>query len=259
MLEKISVTILTKDSARYISEVLSSLSSFGEVVLFDTGSTDITLDVATKFSNVSIHRAPFKGFGPTHNQASSKAKFDWILSIDSDEVISEELIHEISLIPLDPQSVYSFPRHNYYKGKWIKWCGWYPDRQIRLYNRTKTCFSDEQVHEKIISKNMKHIKLRGHLKHYSYNSAKDFLHKMQSYSELFALQNCGKKNGSMCQAVLHGTFTFFKSYIIKRGFLGGKEGFEICVYNANTAFYKYLKLGEANARLKKTDDAGGCD
>lgn len=242
----ISVTVLAKNSEKYLEEVLSALSPFSEVVIYDTGSTDRTQQIAKKFANAVVYSGPFEGFGATHNQASAKAKYDWILSIDSDEVVSSSLVQEIKTQLLNPNCVYSFPRNNYYKGKWIKWCGWHPDRQIRLYNRTCTKFSNDQVHEKIIAKHLRVIKLKGPLKHYSYSSTAEFLSKMQVYSDLFAAQNCGRKKSSFCQAVLHGGFAFFKSYILKRGFLGGKEGFEISIYNGNTAFYKYLKLAEAN-------------
>ena len=218
------------------------------VLLYDNGSTDATVEIATRFPNVRIVHGIFQGFGPTHNQASSLATNDWILSIDSDEVVTPALVQEILALALDPNCVYSFPRHNEFNGKWIKWCGWYPDRQIRLYNRTKTSFSNRQVHEAIITANCQQISLKNPLKHYSYAAISDFLSKMQSYSELFAKQNCGKKDSSLIKAISHGFFAFFKSYFLKRGFLGGYEGFVISAYNGHTAFYKYLKLYEANQK-----------
>lgn len=250
-LQKISVTVLAKNSQQYLQEVLLALSAFGEVLLYDTGSTDQTLTIASSFPNVRIIQAAFVGFGPTHNLASTAAKYDWILSIDSDEVVSAEMAQDIAKVTPDTHSVYSFPRNNYFNGKWIKWCGWYPDKQIRLYNRTTTRFSDAQVHEAIISKDMNVISLKGPMIHYSYASIADFLAKMQSYSTLFAQQNQGKKSSSLCKAILHGAFAFFKSYVLKRGFLGGYEGFVISAYNGHTAYYKYLKLYEANRKQSR--------
>lgn len=243
---KISVTILTKNSRKYLAEVINALHEFDEVLVCDTGSTDETVAIARKFPNVTICNSPFIGFGPTHNVASNLARNDWILSIDSDEVVNPEMVKEILQTNLDDASVYSFPRDNYYKGKWIRWCGWYPDRQTRLYNRKKTKFSDAQVHEGVITTEMHQVPLKCSMKHYSYDTVSDFLDKMQSYSTLFAKQYQHRKKSSVCKAVLHGLFAFFKSYVLKRGFLGGKEGFEISIYNGNTAFYKYLKLAEAN-------------
>ncbi len=247
-LQKISVTVLTKDSQQYLKEVLQALIPFGEVLLYDTGSTDKTLEISCGFSNVRVVCAPFVGFGPTHNHASGAAQHDWILSIDSDEIATAEMVQDIAHAAPDLRTVYSFPRNNYFNGKFIKWCGWYPDCQMRLYNRKSTCFSDAQVHESIIAEGMRVVTLKGAIVHYSYASIADFLVKMQSYSALFARQNCGKKSSSPCKAVLHGMFAFFKSYIIKRGFLGGYEGFVISVYNGHTAYYKYLKLYEANIK-----------
>jgi glycosyltransferase involved in cell wall biosynthesis len=228
--------------------VLEALRDFDEVVIYDNGSQDATLTIASQYPNVSIHKGNFEGFGYTHNKASQLAKHEWILSIDSDEVMTPELKEEISRVSLEVNSVYSFPRHNYYNGKWIKWCGWYPDRQIRLYHRMQTSFDQAQVHEAIRSEHMHHVPLSHPLIHYSYDTHADFLAKMQSYSDLFAKQYAGKKKSSPCKAVLHGIYAFFKSFILKRGFMGGYEGFVISLYNGNTAFYKYLKLYEANQR-----------
>lgn len=242
----ISVTILTKNSQKHIVEVLKALESFDEVLVCDTGSTDETLALVRQFPNVTIKSCPFMGFGPTHNAATAMARHDWILSIDSDEVASPEMIRSIQEADLERNTVYTFPRDNYYRGKWIRWCGWYPDRQVRLYHREATQFTDAQVHEGIITTGLKVVNLKGSMKHYSYENVADFLNKMQSYSSLFAKQNQQRKNSSICKAILHGLFSFFKSYILKRGFLGGSEGLEISIYNGNTAFYKYLKLAEVN-------------
>lgn len=252
----ISVTVLAKNSQKYLAEVISALKIFDEVLVCDTGSKDQTLEIASRFPNVSIYERPFIGFGPTHNVASSLAKHDWILSIDSDEIVTSALAEEICSLVLNKGCVYSFPRHNEYRGKWIRWCGWHPDRQIRLYNRLDTQFTEAQVHEAIDARHLKEIYLNAPLRHYSYNEVNDFLNKMQSYSSLFALQYQGKKSSSLTKAITHGCFAFFKSYILKKGFLGGQEGFEISFYNANTAFYKYLKLAEANRQVAVKSDDG---
>ncbi len=244
----ISVTILTKNSRKYLPEVLGALKDFNEVVVYDNGSTDDTMEVAKSYKNVVVYQGAFKGFGPTHNAASDLAKNDWILSIDSDEVVTEEMAREVLGLQLDKGSVYTFPRHNYYRGKWIRWCGWYPDRIKRLYHRRATSFDDAQVHEAIKSDELNLVSLQSPLRHYSYDTTQDFIDKMQAYSTLFAEQNQGKKKSSPLKAVWRGFYSFFKSYVLQRGFLGGYEGFVISVYNGNTAFYKYLKLWENNKK-----------
>ncbi len=242
----ISVTILTKNSQAHLGEILDALQTFDEVVVYDTGSTDQTLEIARAYPNVSLYQQPFVGFGPTHNLASEKARNDWILSIDSDEVPTPELIQELQNESLDTQFVYSLPRNNYFNGKWIRWCGWYPESVVRLYHRKHTRFSDDQVHEGVVTDGMKIKTFKGALKHYSYDSIGQFLEKMQLYSELFAKQYVGRKRSSLSKAIGHGVFGFFKSYILKRGILGGYEGFVISLYNGHTAYYKYLKLREYN-------------
>lgn len=242
----ISVTILTKNNEETLGSVLESVKEFDEVVILDTGSTDTTLEIAEIYPNVKIFHSPFTGFGPLHNLAAYHASHDWILSLDSDEVMTSELAEEILALQLDPKRVYSFPFNNYFNGKHIKWCGWYPDRHVRLYNKRTTSFTDDKVHERIQTTNLSEVKLKFPVKHYSYRTVSDFLRKMEIYSNLFAQQNAHKKTSSFPKALLHGGFAFFKSYVLKRGFMGGKEGYLISLYNGQTAFYKYLKLAYAS-------------
>ncbi len=175
----ISVTILVKNGQLHLKEVLESLAGFDEIILLDTGSTDQTLDIAKHFSNVAIHQAPFQGFGPTHNHASNLAKHDWILSIDDDEIVSPALAQEIHSLSLNPDHLYALPFHNYFNGKWIKWCGWHPEKHIRLYHRKKTQFTDAMVHEGVMTKDLKIETLRHPVNHHSYDSLSDFLIKME--------------------------------------------------------------------------------
>lgn len=238
----ISVTILTKNSAETLAATLESLKDFHEVLILDSGSTDETKEISSCYANVRFIERPFLGFGKMHNLASRLATHDWILSVDSDEVLSDELIQEILSLKLDPKTVYSLDRHNYFQGKWIKTCsGWYPDPVARLYHRHSTQFTDSDVHEKIVSDDLTLIPLKGKLTHTPYRSIESFLTKMQLYSTLFAEQNKGKPS-SVKKAVWRGFAAFIKNYFFKRGFLGGREGFIISVYNAQTTYYKYLKL-----------------
>lgn len=239
----ISVTILTKNSEATLASTLDSATSFSEVLVYDTGSTDKTLQIAKTYPNVRIVNESFLGFGPSHNRASELAKHDWILSIDSDEVLSSSLSQEILLLALSEDYVYSLDRHNYFNGKRIKSCaGWYPDRVIRLYNKKKTSFSKDAVHERVISEGFKVTRLKGALLHTPYRSIEDFLAKMQTYSTLFAEQNAGKKKSSFSIALRHAFASLMKNLLLKRGLFSGKEALIISFYNAHTTFYKYLKL-----------------
>ncbi len=242
----ITVTILTKNNEKTLGSVLESVKEFDEVILLDTGSTDATLELAQIYPNVKVFHSPFTGFGPLHNLAANHATHDWVLSLDSDEVLTPKLAVELLTLDLDPKKVYSFPFDNYFNGKHIKWCGWYPDRHTRLYNKRVTSFTDDKVHERIQTKGLTEIKLKYPVNHYSYRSISDFLRKMETYSNLYAEQNAHKKKSSLTKALLHGGFAFIKSYVVKRGFLGGKEGYIISLYNGQTTFYKYLKLAYAS-------------
>lgn len=243
----ISVTILTKNSEQYLERVLQALASFDEIVILDTGSTDASKEISLRYPNVSWYSSCFQGFGPTHNYASSLAKHDWILSLDSDEVMTPDLAQEILSLTLDENTVYSFWRKNFYRKKHINGCGWCPDRVNRLYNRKKTRFSDALVHESIITSGLRQEKLTFPVLHYPFNSVAAFIKKMDVYSTLFAEQE--HATASIWKAFFHAFYAFIKSYILKKGFLLGSEGFEISWYNMNCAFYKYAKLAEKSIRI----------
>ncbi len=248
----ISITILAKNSEETLEKTLESTISFPEVVILDTGSTDGTLAIARKYPNVKIFEGPFEGFGKTHNRATSLASNDWVFSLDSDEVLSEELINELQTKTLDPNCVYAVRRKNFLYDKEITGCsGWNPDWVLRLYNRKSTSFDQAEVHEKVIvPPHLKRENLTYTMSHIPYRRVFDFLQKMQSYTDLFARQHKGRKKASMLKAIIHSWATFLKSYFLKKGFLCGSEGFLISAYNGHVAFYKYLKLHEENLKLK---------
>jgi glycosyltransferase involved in cell wall biosynthesis len=246
----ISVVILTKNSSKTIEKTLDSIIDFDEVIIYDNGSEDNTLEIVKNYKNVKIYKSKFIGFGALRNEGSKKAKNDWILALDSDEVLSDSLKFEILNLKLDENIIYSIKRDNYYKGKLINFACWQSDIVKRLYNRKKTGFHPKEVHETLMVKDLKIKFLKNPIYHTPYLSISDFLKKMDKYSTLFAIQNKNKKSSSVFKALFHALFTFFKCYFIKKGIFGGKIGFEISIYNANTAFYKYLKLLEYNKEDK---------
>jgi glycosyltransferase involved in cell wall biosynthesis len=243
---KISVTILTKNSEAYLSECLEALKAFSEVLILDNGSTDRTFDIAGKFANVRVYEHPFTGFGPMKNLAVDKSSNDWILSIDSDEIVTPELAGEILNLDLDSNCLYTVVRDNYYHGRMIRGCGWGNDRVSRLFNRKTTRFNNKLIHEGVEKKEgMASKLLNGRLKHYSYDNSSQLIQKMQHYSTLWAEENLGRKKTTPVKALLNGFITFFQSYVVKKGWLYGYEGLLISISNANGAFYKYIKLYEA--------------
>jgi len=244
----ISVTILTKNSQDYIVECLDALQAFDEVIVLDNGSTDKTLEFASSFKNVKIFEHEFIGFGPMKQLATSYAQNEWVLSVDSDEIFSKQLVLEILNLKLDENTIYSILRDNYYNKRLVKACGWDNDYQMRLFNKKKTNFNDKQVHEGLIEKNMNIMKLNYSFKHYTFKKAGELLLKMNQYSTLYALEYKGKKKSSPFIAFIKGSFAFVKNFFLQKGFLYGYEGLLISISNANGVFYKYIKLYEENKK-----------
>lgn len=248
-MNKISAVILVKDSERLLESVLKALERLDEVVVLDNGSVDRTLEIARSFSNVSLHFHPFIGFGPMKRLGAKLARNDWILSIDSDEVASKELVDELLSTPLDPQKGYSYDVHNYYQGRRIRGCGWGEDRFLGVYHKRVADFDESEVHEKVVKLEggrLEEVKLRGYISHHPFAGARDFLQKIQSYSDLYVKQHQARQSSSPLKALGHSLWSFTRSYLLKRGFLDGYAGFLISAYNAQSVFWKYIKLYEAN-------------
>ena len=250
MISHISCVIIVKDAQNTIADVLNALKPFNDVVLYINNSTDKTKDIAKKYKNVTIIDGIFNGFGITKNEASKYTKNSWILSLDADEVISEEFIQNLKKIDLDKNNLYTIDRVNYYKKAPIKHC-WGNDIIVRIYNKDITNFTDTKVHEKIIKKNLNIIHIKGEVKHYPYSNISDFIIKLDRYSTIFAQDNVGKKSSSPLKAILNAYFSFFKTYFLKKGFLDGYAGLIIAFSHMATNFYKYMKLYELNRELSK--------
>jgi len=249
-IKNISCVMIAKDAEATLKAVLESLQDFEDVVLYSNNSTDKTNEIAKEFNNANLIIGDFLGFGPTKNKASTHAKNDWILSLDADEVLSLDFINNLKNIRLEEDSVYTILRTNYYKQTQIKHC-WGDDIITRIYNRSKTSFTDKKVHEKIIDDGFKTIPINGKIKHYPYSTVTDFITKLDRYSTIYAEDNAGNKNSSPAKAFFNGCFSFFKTYFIKRGFLDGYAGLIIAFSHMATNFYKYIKLYEKNLELKE--------
>ncbi|MDD5156436.1 glycosyltransferase family 2 protein [Sulfurimonas sp.] len=252
MASNISVVMIVKNGALTIKNSLESLIGFDDVVVYDNGSEDETANIASKFSNVNFIQGEFIGFGETKNKAASYAKHEWILILDSDEVVDSNLFKTLKNTDLDNNSVYLLNFHAFYKEIQIKHCGWNNQKIKRLYNKTKTKFNSNYVHENIITDKMNTVELNGgNILHYSYHSISDFIKKADRYSTLFAQNNVGKKTSSPAKALFNGIFSFIKTYFFKRGFLDGYAGLVIAFSHMATNFYKYIKLYELNHEAKK--------
>lgn len=246
----ISVVVLAKNSENTLLKTLESLKGFSDVVVYDNGSTDKSIEIAKSFSNVNLIQGAFNGFGWTKNHAVSFSKNDWVLIIDSDEVIDGELFKTLTTTTFDKNTVYKLNFKTFYKDIQVKYCGWSNQKIKRLYNKTVTHYNDNDVHEEIITDGLSIKELRGTVNHYSYHSISQFIMKADYYSTLFAKNNVGKKSSSPSKAFFNGAYSFVRTYILKRGFLDGYVGLIIAYSHMVSNFYKYIKLYELNKERK---------
>jgi len=236
LLKQISIAMIAKNAEEMISESLSALRDFEEVILYLNNSTDKTKDIAKKFSNVKIIEGDFIGFGDTKNKAASYASNDWILSLDSDEVLNEKLISEILKQDFsDKRNLFVIKRDNYFLGKKTV----SKDYIVRIYNRQHTGLNANLVHEKVdVQQDSRLIRLRQSFKHHNITDINQTLSKMMQYTDLGAK---GHKTCYFIIVLVRALFVFFKTYFFRMYFINGWRGFVIAITYANRRFYKYLK------------------
>ena len=234
---KLSIVILTKNSEKYLIEVLNSVKFANEVIIYDNDSSDKTLEIAKNFKNVKIFiDNNWEGFGIQKQKAVEKAKNNWVFVLDSDEIITEKLKQEILATIQNPKhDAYFVPRLNNFFGKWMKHTGLFPDYSIRLFDKTKAKFNKREVHESIEAKNIGYLK--NYFLHYAYESVEEFISKQNRYSSIGAKPN-------KIKAIISPYWTFFKLYFLKLGFLDGWEGFIVSKLYAEYTFWKYIKNGK---------------
>lgn len=242
----ISVIIITKNEARDIRACLESVSWADEIIVLDSGSSDDTTSIARSFTPHVHTSADWRGFGIQKNRALAFATGKWVLSLDADERLTAELSNEIQALLQNttaesPIKVYEMPRRSSYCGVWIKHAGWYPDYVTRLFQRGCARFSDDVVHERLIFE-CQAGRLESDLLHYSFRDFEEVLEKTNSYSSAGAQKLLARNQRIFfTSAILHGSWTFFRTYILKLGILDGRMGFALAVSNAYGAYYRYLK------------------
>lgn len=236
----ISVVIMAKDAQDTIVETLDSLVAFDEVILYLNDSCDDTKKIASRYKNVKVIEGEFIGFGSTKNRAVTYSKNDWILSLDSDEVILPKLLAEIFSLQLENvNEVFTIKRDNYFLNKHIKHSGWGKDFLVRIYNKKKYSFNKNIVHEFIeLNKDTKNTILQNSFKHNAVQNVNQFLQKVMNYTDLAAKD---EKTCSFIVVLLKSQFAFFKTYILQLGLLDGWRGFVISISNFNGSFFKYTK------------------
>ncbi len=240
----LSILIITKNAAAHITDCLSTVTFADEIIVLDAGSTDNTRELCGPFTTQIFTSSDWPGFGRQKNRALSCAHGDWILSIDADERITPALREEIQqAIQQNTYTAFRLPRLSRYCGRWIKHSGWQPDYVIRLFRRNCGRFSDDLVHEQVQISQGQIGTLTNPLLHYSFNSLEEVLEKVNHYSSASAQMLHAKGHtSSLTKAILHGLWAFLRTYLIRRGFLDGREGFLLAVSNAEGTYYRYLKL-----------------
>ncbi len=244
-----AVLIVNTEEANIRRCLEAILQVTNDIVVVDSGSTDNTPTICEKME-VRVFHFGWKGYAANKNFGNQQAKHDWILSIDADEVLSEELIQSIKNISFSSNTVYQVNRKTNFCGTWINYCGWYPEWKVRLFDRNQVKWQGDFVHETLaIPAHFKQEKLNGHLYHYSYKDLADYEERMDRYSTLSAQELFAKgKSTNLLKQYLAPAFRFFKTYILKLGILDGKSGWIISKGAAKTVWMKYQKL----AKIKHT-------
>lgn len=254
-MQKVSVVIVCKNEAGVIGITLQSLQGLTEdIIVYDNGSTDETVEIVKQF-NVLLHQESWEGFGKTKNKAIALAKYDWILSLDADEAIDETLKQALLSLQLgDDKVVFEIKYKNYLGDKYLKHGEWGNDKHIRLFNQKKVSWDDAPVHEQlIIPSDCVTKKLPGYILHRTMKDVADYAAKMVNYAMLNAekYHRQGKKV-SWLKIRVAPAFSFFKYYIIKRGFLDGHAGYICAKMTAYYTFLKYARLRELNMNVEKS-------
>ncbi len=232
-MNKLSIAIITKNCEKTILQAINSAKFADEIVVVDSNSTDNTVEICKNFG-CRVFTKKWMGFGKQKQFAVENCQNDWVLVLDSDEVITKKLQEEIKkTLKKSDFDGYKMARLNYFFGKPIKHCGLYPDYTVRLFNKNHGHFTNDEVHEKIVI-NGKIGSLKNHMIHYAYNSIEEFIDKQNRYSTLGAKRNTLK-------AVINPTWTFLKLYFLRLGFLEGWRGFVIAKLYAEYTFWKYIK------------------
>lgn len=240
----LSVAIITKNEERNLPSCLQSVSFAADVVVVDSGSTDRTVGIAREFG-CRVFIEPWKGYGPQKNSAVEKCINDWVLIVDADERIPEDTADAIAGIISKPPGAeaFSFKRRNYLHGRWIRRCGWWPDRVVRLVRKKRGCFHS-LTHERWIT-NGTTTDLDASIDHYSFSGYEEMLQVMETRSTHMAreLFDSGKKVTALTPFI-HGFAMFLGVYFLRGGFLEGLDGFVIALTRAGGSFFKYAKLLE---------------
>jgi glycosyltransferase involved in cell wall biosynthesis len=239
----LSAVVITRDNERTIGRCIESLRWADEIIVVDSGSTDRTPEICRELGARVHFTADWPGHGPQKNRALDLATHEWVLAIDSDEWVTPDLRSEIERTLAHPAHPgYAIPRRSSFCGRWMRHSGWWPDRVVRLFRRNAGRFTDDHTHERLIVDGALG-RLRAPIFHETITDLDQMLHKMNAYSTATAHMKLaqGKRSG-IGRALAHGAWAFVRTYVLRLGFLDGREGFILAVANAEGSYYRYVKL-----------------
>lgn len=246
---KISATIITLNEEANIREACESLGWADEIVVVDSQSTDKTAQIATQ-AGARVIRREWPGFAAQKQFASDAATYEWIFSLDADERVSDQLRASINALRTKPVDQladgYLISRRSFYQGRWIGGGGWYPDRQLRLFKKSRGSWEGKHIHESVKIRDGRIEKLPGDILHYSVRDAAHH-HRMigERYAPLAARQmfEAGRRTSALKIATA-APLAFLRSYVLRAGFRDGLAGLSIATFAAHHAFLKHLMLSE---------------
>jgi glycosyltransferase involved in cell wall biosynthesis len=248
---RLSVVVVTLDEEERIRACLESVAWADEIIVVDAESRDKTVAIARELTDQVFVR-PWPGYAAQKNFGLAQARGSWVLSLDADETVSPELHAEIATIverEHDPHAGYAVPRRNVFWGRWVRYGGLYPDRQVRLIARGRGRFVERSVHESIRVEGPVG-RLHGHLEHRSYRDVADFLARADRYATLAADEwaAAGRRSRPFVDMVVRPLGRFFGMYVVRAGFLDGWRGFLLAVLYGYYVLMRSAKLWERTKR-----------
>ena len=258
MEEKIplSVAIITKNEAANLPGCLRSVAFARQIVVVDSGSDDGTLEIARGFG-CEVYSVPWKGFGAQKQAAIDRCREPWVLVLDADERIPPETqaaIRGVVSAGGEAAQGYSFPRKNFFQGRWIRRMGWWPDRITRLFRRGMGRMTDVPVHE-AVEVDGRVVPLESPIEHFTESRLSEILKKIDRYSTLAAEEAFREgRRSSVWGALARAELTFIQNYVLRLGFLDGSQGLVLSVTDAVNKFFKYAKLSELNRQKEGSEE-----
>ena len=253
-MSKLSGLVITYNEEKHIAACLQSLFRVcDDVVVVDSKSTDRTVEIARE-QGATVLVQDFLGDGPQRNFGLSHCHNDWVIYIDADERLDQDLVTELNTVPLGEDGVeaYECRRKNFIQDRWIKVAGQYPDYICRVFNKSKTCMSADKTHARITSNKLK--QLSSHILHYSFDNYADMIDKLNLYSD-WQSQSMFEAGRTVSQLApfSHALGGFIKFYFLRKGFTAGLDGLTISMLNAMGSYFKYAKLVEKVRSSSKSD------